>query len=304
MHLTPEVKLPAMSRLLGMAKIERLDLSYDDYLCESLQIECQLDYPIAALMRYADCDLSDDAYWLLATPVHLVLQRDSFSLYPPSMLNLPASEAAELVESLNRHFVDDGMRFEIGCDGAWYLRMTQSPEIQTHSVWQSVNRNIEAYLPLGAGATKWHALLNEMQMLLFNHPVNQQREQRGELPINSIWVSGGGYLPRSLQIAKQAYGKGLLLRALQSLTGSKPDFMSVESMLKAGDAVLELDDLLWAEQHCWPELLNALRTFRLQQLFITFTTEQGLMRAIISPLASWQLWRQPLSIHQDDGSYG
>ncbi len=36
----------------------------------------------------------------------------------------------------------------------------------------------------------WRRLLNEIQMTLFEHPVNQQRETAGLLPVNAVWFSG------------------------------------------------------------------------------------------------------------------
>jgi hypothetical protein len=35
-------------------------------------------------------------------------------------------------------------------------------------------------------------LQNEVQMLLHEHPINQQREQKGLLAVNSFWLSGTG----------------------------------------------------------------------------------------------------------------
>jgi len=42
--------------------------------------------------------------------------------------------------------------------------------------------------PKGVEALHWHQLFNEIQMLLFSHPVNEAREVRGELPVNSVWL--------------------------------------------------------------------------------------------------------------------
>jgi hypothetical protein len=60
-------------------------------------------------------------------------------------------------------------------------------------------QDIDPCLPCGADAARWHALLNEIQMLFHTHPVNAAREQRGAPPINSIWPWGGGRLPGQLQ---------------------------------------------------------------------------------------------------------
>jgi hypothetical protein len=39
-------------------------------------------------------------------------------------------------------------------------------------------------------------VFNEVQMLLHGHPVNEAREARGALTVNSVWLWGGGTRPR------------------------------------------------------------------------------------------------------------
>jgi hypothetical protein len=41
-------------------------------------------------------------------------------------------------------------------------------------------------------------LQNEMQMLLYTLPANDEREARGLLPVNSFWVTGAGVLDRQI----------------------------------------------------------------------------------------------------------
>jgi hypothetical protein len=38
-------------------------------------------------------------------------------------------------------------------------------------------------------------LQNEMQMLFYTHPVDDERARRGATPVNSFWLSGAGRLP-------------------------------------------------------------------------------------------------------------
>ena len=52
-----------------------------------------------------------NAYWLYAAPVHLVLQRDSFSLSDPVPLLLEKAEIELLTSALNQHFLADGKQF-------------------------------------------------------------------------------------------------------------------------------------------------------------------------------------------------
>ena len=37
-------------------------------------------------------------------------------------------------------------------------------------------------------------LQNEMQMLLYTHPLTEERQRRGLQPVNSFWVTGAGVL--------------------------------------------------------------------------------------------------------------
>ena len=133
------------------------------------------------------------AYWLYATPVHLVLQRDTFSLAAPVPLGLDIDEVDALTAALNQHFASDGLAF-IWHENTWFLSLQTSPQISTTAPQAAINKDISAYLPTGEGATKWASFTNEIQMLLFDHPVNIAREAKRLPAINSIWCYGGGQI--------------------------------------------------------------------------------------------------------------
>ena len=134
-----------------------------------------------------------DSYWLYATPVHLVLQRDTFSLAAPAPLSLDADEVNTLTASLNQHFSGDGLAF-IWDKNTWFLSLQTNPQISTTAPQAAINKDINAYLPTGEGATKWASFQNELQMLLFEHPVNLTRETKRLPVINSIWCYGLGQI--------------------------------------------------------------------------------------------------------------
>src|SRR5690606_25085448 len=77
----------------------------------------------------------------------------------------------------------------------WYLRLSADPGIRTHSLSEVIGRDVHAFLPFGESAQRWHAILNEAQMLMHGSPVNQVREQAGKPEINSVWFWGGGIVP-------------------------------------------------------------------------------------------------------------
>ena len=149
--------------------------------------------PNAAIAWQQAGNEAGSAYWLYAAPAHLVLQRDTFSLAAPVPLVLEAGEVDALTAALNQHFASDGLAF-FWHENIWLLSLQVNPQINTTAPQAAINKDISAYLPTGEGATKWASFQNELQMLLFEHPVNIAREAKKLPAINSVWCYGGGQI--------------------------------------------------------------------------------------------------------------
>jgi len=168
--------------------------SLEALLCEIFGVPYQSIAPIAPVSALFD-GLSDGC-WLRADPVHLRLQRDQLVLLPN--VEVSADEAGHLCAALDRHFSGQGMEFIAPHPQRWYVRLDRLPDIETVPLSQAAGRNVNDLLPKGAEALRWHQLFNEIQMLLFSHPVNDVREARGVLPVNSLWLWGGGCTANAL----------------------------------------------------------------------------------------------------------
>ena len=170
-------RLPALELLLargrGMAGEQR---NYESWLGEAFGVE---PLPAGALTASAE------GFWLRADPVHLQLMRDSMLLLPVS--GLQPGEAEQLVATLNRHFAGTH-EFRCPHPDCWVVR-TAPAAIDTPPTHEIAGQDIDAHLP----GAPWPALLNEIQMALHEHPVNEARE----LPVNSVWLWGPGELPRA-----------------------------------------------------------------------------------------------------------
>lgn len=185
----------ALSGLLAKAHVRVLDMPLEALVCIQHGLHAQPDYPIAAIAAAADNLQTQDGYWLRADPVHLLLQRDSFSLAEPVPLTVSSVHAQTLLNELNAHFSQDGLAFFAGASGAWYVRADGVPAIKTSLPAEAVGRNVFRYLPQGNDASAWKANLNEIQMLLHDHVVNGERAQAHAPAVNSVWLSGGGVMP-------------------------------------------------------------------------------------------------------------
>ena len=195
-----DLSLPALATLLARGSQKTLpDDSMDAWLCRTFGVEKQHDWPVAAFTLLADGGNPGGDFWLLAEPVHLQLQRDRLVLVDAGNLDITQEEANSLTAALNEHFSDEGLNFFPTRSSHWHLRLTHPPaHLETHSLETAIGRNIRNILPGGPDGKRWHSILNEVQMLLHHHPVNEAREQRGLLPVNSIWPWGGGVLPAKL----------------------------------------------------------------------------------------------------------
>jgi hypothetical protein len=83
------------------------------------------------------------------------------------------------------------VRFEVR-GGHWFLVADEPVAVQTHALDAVLGRSIQECLPAGEHARELRVLSNEIQMLWHASPVSAAREQRGSLPVNALWIHGGG----------------------------------------------------------------------------------------------------------------
>lgn len=150
--------------------------------------------PVGPLSLLGDGGDPGDGYWLRADPVQFVPDRDQLRLLGPETLALEPDEANRIVGDFNRFYADDGITLYIGAASRWYLHCTTPPDLETTPLPDVIGDSVEAGLPTGEDAVAWRARLNEIQMFLHGHPVNQEREVRGQPAVNGIWPWGGGVL--------------------------------------------------------------------------------------------------------------
>jgi len=173
--------------------------SAEAWLCAQFNVDRQADWPAAPYCLLADGGKPGKHHWLRADPVHLRLEGSRLVLADSGIFPVTQQEAENLADSLNAHFFGDGLIFYPLRPDRWYLRVERAPALETTPLPEAAGRSIDALLPRGADAPSWRARLNDIQMLLHGHAVNEEREKAGELPINSVWLWGGGKLPDALR---------------------------------------------------------------------------------------------------------
>jgi hypothetical protein len=154
------------------------------------------DAPFGALRLLGEgSEEARSGHWLCADPVHLRLHQESIILADAGAFDLADDEAQGIVQSLNAEFADTG-KFHIASTRRWYLRLNVAVDHPVEPISAVAGRRVDSEINGSAlPLTRW---LNEVQMFLHRHPLNEQREQTGQPAINSLWLWGGGSLPTAM----------------------------------------------------------------------------------------------------------
>jgi hypothetical protein len=179
----------------------RADLETLAFELFNVKVDASKDLPVAAVTRVLDMGVVDNGWWLRADPVYLRPDRDRLLLADDALLQLTQAEADQLAAELIEAYATDGWILKAARPDRWYLKPPSIPQIKTAPLPSVVGRNVQDYLPQGDDAKAWCTILNEIQILLHTARINVDREQRGALPINSLWFWGGGKLPEPQRVS-------------------------------------------------------------------------------------------------------
>lgn len=321
-HLFPDPRLleiagrglhvPGLRTLLarGTHVIEPCE-GTEEALCRALGIARQQDWPLAPITLQADGGEPGEAYWLRADPACFQVMRDRVVLAATGPADLTRDESDALAAAIVDHF-GDTLPLLAPHPQRWYLRYAATPDLVTHPPSLASGRAIDSLLPGGEAAKVLRVAMNELQMLLYAHPVNQAREAHGRLPVNALWVWGGGRRPAIPDNPPTVYAHAETARAIAD--HCRAPCLAVPATLDTGlfgkRYVLVLDAL--AEPACmhdalgWREALLELEKnwFAPLAAGLRRIGHQGLR--IVDPISgrgqelrradAWKIWRRPRNL--------
>ena len=154
--------------------------------------------PWAALWAHQDgLPAAPGEPWGLMTPSHWLMGRDHLTLLHPDALGLGEQESRTLFDAVRPLFESEGWQLSWGAPLRWYVRHASLAGLPSSSLDRVIGRNPDLWMPNHPQVRLLRRLQNEVQMLLYQHPVNDERESRGALSVNSFWLSGTGTSPSS-----------------------------------------------------------------------------------------------------------
>lgn len=177
------------------------------------------ELPAAAVTRSVDAGDAGQGTWLRADPAWMDVG-SALVLKGWGELGLEPADLERLQDALGEVFEGTGAAFSAPVDGRWYLRMGEAGPMATTPPDELGGRDAADHLPEGSRADAWRRLMSECQMVLHNHPVNDDRRAAGRPPVNSLWFWGSGSLPETAPAGySSVIGGGALARGLFELPG-------------------------------------------------------------------------------------
>jgi hypothetical protein len=175
--LTCDLPLPAFTTLLGRGRLTRRPAATGtELLADIAGLAAPL--PAAALRRLGlglGANANEEADWLCLDPVRLNFQERSLVVDDPQNLRLTTEETAALAVALAPTFAELGT-LEVLAPTRWNLRLAvTAPAFRD---LPDATGRAALPLPLDAAYAPWRQALNEAQMVLHAHPVNQARTRR------------------------------------------------------------------------------------------------------------------------------
>jgi hypothetical protein len=223
------------------------------------------------------------------------------------------------VAALNGHFGAEHL-FVMARPEQWCLRTAGEGVLESLPPLELAGQQVDAVLPRGADAARWLALMNEIQMVLHEHPLNVERERRGDPSINSVWLWGAGRLPAAAEApwhsvtADDALAAGLARMAgmrHQALPAGAGQWLegaphegrhlvvldSLRAALALGGADSHVERLAALESRWFAPLLEALRGGRIGMVSVQVPDSGHAYETVRSDLRRFWRRARPLAAY-------
>lgn len=141
---------------------------------------------------------ADEQVWI-AELTSVAIATEGPSLLEPEALFLTQHESDALYDSVAHLWADRPISVLPLNAARWRIWLPNQPVIQSASPKAIAGMALADWWPQHESLREWRKLLNEIQMVWHDHPVNEARAAQGLPLVNSLWLYGGaqGWKPES-----------------------------------------------------------------------------------------------------------
>jgi hypothetical protein len=271
--------MPGLRTLLGRGRTLPHTACVSEACCAALDIHRQQDWPLAPFTARGAGLATGEGYWLRLDPVFLDVGLRGLFLRAGVLLSPKEAEVlGALMQSILAHHGLDSWPMP---DGTCHVRLDRPPQLSTAPLDLVDDRQPTRFLPQGGDAPFWNRLMQEIQMALHDHPINQARETAGLPPVNSYWAWGGGLarMPPT-PLPERVWTDVPLVRQLAQGLGIEslplPEAQSILASRDVQHGLVVLDAAAWSrtpspqdlDAYWFRPLVAALRWGRLRTLSV------------------------------------
>ncbi len=259
---------------------------------------------LAALRMWGQTGERPGAWIAAADPVYMEPRLDRLFLHVLGPGDVSKPELRLLFDALHATLGGDGSLGFARLGSCGYIRSQQPMVTSTVPTALLDRQNPGGSLPPANAAAATLNLISEIEMTLHAQPVNAERQSRGQAPVNSLWIWGGGYAPEQSSVpVPPLYADEPLLRGYwESVSGkaagwpgtigacldAAPDgFVASIPAGQDGEAVLDTE---------MAAVRDALRAGRLA--CVVLVTADGL-RATLHRSDRFRVWRRIAPLLED-----
>jgi len=245
--------------------------------------------------------------WMAAVdPIHLETRLRDLRVRCFCPEQLAQDEVKALVKTIQKELGADEQYSFVNISDQAYVSCTQEIEVADVPAAVADGHVPDQFTPSGSTARSYHQLLGELQMLLHEHEVNVQRQQRGLPEINSLWLWGGGIAPEAIErslpvlISNDPLFKGYWHSCVGTIEPWRKTFLECiddhisEFVVVTPDAEAEKASEQLANY--LQELQSHLRSGALRQLTLLF--RDGLV-VKLSAVDRFRFWRRTLPLLEE-----
>lgn len=197
----PTLQLPQLEKLLSRLTPEPLDVGDNASLSPPHEraLARALGLPLSdGLIPWAALQALQNGLpggaWAFITPCHWHVGSKHAAMGGMTLPQFSEADSHRLLAAMQPYFAEDGIELHYGQPHCWLAHSDLFDGLATAALERVVGRDVQTWLPVGPKASTVQRLQAEMQMLLYHHPLNDERAAQGLVPVNSFWLSGTGVL--------------------------------------------------------------------------------------------------------------
>ena len=300
--------LPGLNHLLGFSRsYQNRAFDLESILIQSMGWSGLKTLPFA--QAFAKPELLNSDKVLLFKAVHLKADMHNAIVAPIENNRNNNHEINLIINDLSD-------LFKVDCDierlqnDLYLMVLKQCTPAQHYPHYISViGRKADPFIEQSKQALPWYKLMNEMQMFMHQHKVNQNRLDSNRLPINSLWFWGAGDLTKLNETNIHWYCDDMLLSQFAEVSEigcskldevKKTDFscdsividLQILEALKSPVDVGLQDLLIDLENRIFQPLVKTIRVHKSNLRLRTGSAND----LVLGRFSAWQWWKVPKSL--------